>query len=168
MAFEQVYLRTSDGQQYGPVSFEELLQWHQLGRVPANGVLVDADTGDTRPVVDFPALAVLPPPMMGLSASAATTTAPTPGLPEPPLSMVNPAAKWATYLALLGLICLILPLPLPGPAAVILGIIGLRGARQTGAGRKEALLGLVLGSIITVENIILIAILIHWGAQAER
>jgi hypothetical protein len=49
MAFEQVRVRLGDGQEFGPVAWSAMLQWHQEGRVPADAHLVDHVTGEARP-----------------------------------------------------------------------------------------------------------------------
>lgn len=149
MAFEQVYLRTAQGQQYGPVEYQELLRWHQEGRVPPDAFLVDTITGEAQPVRNFPALAIAPPPMPGA-----------PGMPMPmqqrPPSGINqmiptqnPMALWAYYCSIFGLLCC----AILGPVSLILGILGLRDSDRTGVGKGHAITGIVLGGIETLVGI---------------
>ncbi|HOF86543.1 MAG TPA: hypothetical protein PLZ36_00385 [Armatimonadota bacterium] len=56
MAFEHVRVRLPDGQEFGPVAWSVMLQWHQEGRVPADASLVDHATGEARAASSFPAL----------------------------------------------------------------------------------------------------------------
>ncbi len=165
MAFEQVYLRARDGQQYGPVPFHELVQWHQQGRVPVDGVIVDAASGEERPARDFPALAVTPPPMPGTPGAAAAARVPPSGMNQL-IPAANPLALWAYYAGIFSLLCCIFPLPTLGPAAVVLGILGLRNVARTGVGKAHALTGIIIGSIVTLENIALIVVAMLYGTIA--
>jgi len=49
MAFSQVSIRMSGGTEYGPISGEELLAWHAEGRIPADCMVVDRETGESEP-----------------------------------------------------------------------------------------------------------------------
>lgn len=70
MAFEQVRVRLTNGQEFGPVSWSAMLQWRQEGRVPDDAALVDTETGEARPVASFPELAVQVAPVPQASADA--------------------------------------------------------------------------------------------------
>jgi hypothetical protein len=164
MAFEQVYLRTTDGQQYGPVTYKELVQWHQQGRVPPNAFIVDAVSGEAQPISAFPALAVPPPPMPGAPGMPPTSVQQPPSAINQMIPTQNPQALWAYYLGIFSLICCIFPLPSLGPAALVLGILGLRNVERSGVGKGHAITGIVIGSLVTLENIAAIVLLIIYGS----
>lgn len=143
MAFEQVLLRTADGQEYGPITMPELLRWHQEGRVPADAALVDCATQEVRPVSAFPALAISPPPTgQGINTSVPSST-------DHLIPTKNPKALIAYYCGVFGLVCCI---PL-GPVALGFGIISLRDAKTIGVGRTHALVGIILGSLETLVGL---------------
>jgi len=138
MAFEQVILRTADGKEYGPVPLWTMRQWQQEGRVPADAVLIDAATWETRPAAVVLAGPVMPPPMTGAPTSAA------PSATDHLIPTKNPKALIAYYTGVFSLIPCIWII---GIAALILGIMGLRDARTLGVGRTHAIVGIVLGSL---------------------
>ncbi|MEI7832579.1 MAG: hypothetical protein WCJ56_05220 [bacterium] len=146
MSFTNVKMRTPDGAEYGPVTWDELQQWHQQGRVPPGTLLIDADTGEEKLIGDFSQLSV-----------------PAPMIPPPPqyytqqqrqpnhlIPTQNPQALWAYYLSIGSFICCG---PLLGIPAVILGILGLGKAREVGEGKTHSIVGIVLGSITSLGYI---------------
>lgn len=141
MAFEQVNLRMPDGQIYGPVAMTEMLQWHVEGRVPPDGVLIDAVTGEERPVRAFAALTVPPPPMALPGAAAAGA----PSGMDRMIPVKNTQALIAYYCGIFGLIPCVAPFL--GIVALVLGILGLRKVEETGVGRGHAIAGIVLGGL---------------------
>jgi hypothetical protein len=154
MAFEQVFLRLPDGRQFGPVPFAQLGQWHAEGRVTLGCYIVDAATGEARPAGAFPMLAV-PPPVVG---SQPTPTAPSGFDKLIPTKNVNALVGY--YISIVSLLCCI---PC-GPAAIVLGILGLKNVAKTGVGKAHAIVALVIGSITTLTGIALII----WSVVAGK
>ncbi|MHB9131069.1 MAG: DUF4190 domain-containing protein [Armatimonadota bacterium] len=151
MAFEQVTLRTPDGQDYGPVTMDVLMDWHRQGRVPPNGFIVDAVSGEVCPVADFPTLAIPPPPMPGSPMMVATTMAPAaPTSTDHLIPTKNPNALAAYYCGCFGVACAI---PL-GPIALILGIKGLKDSERLAVGKTHAWVGIIFGGLETLAIII--------------
>jgi len=161
MAFEQVTLRTVEGQEYGPVAMETMVQWYQAGRVPANATLVDAETGDTRPVNAFLAFQVPPPPMPAAGGvPSAAMNAPT--SLDHLVPTKNPKALIAYYTSIAGLLCCFIG----GPAALILGIMGVKDAKTLGVGRTHGIVGIILGGLETLVAIgLLIALIVSGGMK---
>jgi len=155
MAFEQVMLRTTDGQEFGPASMDDIIQWHRQGRVPADASLLDTATNEIRPVADFPALAISPPPTV---TSAPIKSAPS--ATDHLIPVKNPKALAAYYCGVFGIPCFI---PL-GPVALIFGILGYRDAKTFGVGRTHALVGIILGGLETLA-ILILAITIAYGVS---
>ena len=132
MPFEQVRLRLISGEEYGPASLQEVVQWHQQGRVPPDAVLVDAETGEIREISAFPALSVPPPPPQ--YAAPAPSEAMNHLIPTK-----NPSSLIAYYC---GIFTFFLPLPL-GPIALYHGRKGFKYAREVGVGRTHSLVGII-------------------------
>ncbi len=157
MAFEQVLLRYPDGQEFGPASWEQLVQWRMDGRVPDNAIVVDAVSGETQAVTAFAQLAVLaPPPVMPPVANTSGTT-----VTDHLIPVKNPASLVAYYCGVFGLIpC---ATPLLGPASLIAGIIGMRQARERAVGFTHSLTGIILGSLETIAMVIGIYLLVRYA-----
>jgi len=136
--FDLVIMRTSDGQEYGPVSMEAVRQWQAEGRVPMNAVLIDAETREERPAVSLLMGLAMPPPPMAMPAPTA------PSATDHLIPTKNPRALIAYYLGVFGLIPCIVFI---GIGAFILGIMGLNDAKTRGVGRTHAIVGIVLGGL---------------------
>lgn len=157
MAFEQVMLRTADGQEYGPATMEMVAQWRREGRVPPEAVLADVVTGETRPLADFPLLVIPPPPMPGGPAVAGAPAAAPSGM-DHLIPTKNPNALVAYYCGVFGIIpCFS---PILGPLALILGFLGVRDHRRLNVGKAHAIAGIVLGALETLATIAAVVILV--------
>jgi hypothetical protein len=137
MAFEQVKMRTAQGQEYGPVPMSVLIRWHQEGRVPMDAFLVDAESGEAQPVVSFPGL--------GFVGPTAAAPAGPPTAMDRLIPARNPKALFAYYLGVFGLVPLFSPFL--GPVALILGILGVRAAKELKVGSGHGWAGIILGGI---------------------
>ena len=150
MAFEQVMLRTTDGQEFGPASMDDIIQWHRQGRVPADASLQDTTSNEIRPVADFPALAISPPPTVtGVPVQTA------PSATDHLIPVKNPKALIAYYFGVFGI-----PFIPLGPIALVLGIMGARDAKSLGVGRTHAWVGIILGGLETLVILFIITAII--------
>lgn len=149
-----------DQREYGPITNEQLRQWMREDRVNEH-TLIRTKAGDQwRPLSDFPHLR-----FPGASAPAASHSEPTvKGFSCDPISAVIPyrnmPAVISYYLAVFSLIpCLGIPL---GLAAVVLGAIGLKRAREQPEckGRVHAWTGIILGGLFGFGY--LIALCLIW------
>lgn len=152
MAFEQMMVRLPDGREFGPATMVDLAKWQQEGRVPADALLVDVATGETRPAPSMPPPLLPPPPAMG--ATPAGSGQPT--SMDHMIPVKNPKALIAYYLGVFSIACG----AILGPAALILGILGLRDAKQLQVGRTHALVGIIAGSITTLLGFAALILLI--------
>ena len=124
MAFENVLVRLTNGQQHGPIPWETLRLWVQQNRVPADAMLVCQTTQAERTVASFPDLAALP-----RSDDAAATIIPYRNMP----------ALVGYYLGVFSLTACIPILGIVGIgmgiAAVVLGFKGLRNVERQPCGQ---------------------------------
>ena len=141
MAFENVQVRLSNGQQHGPIPWETLRVWVQQNRVPADAVLVCQSTQQQRTVASFPDLMQLP-----RSDDSTATIIPYRNMP----------ALVGYYLAVFSMTACIPVLGIIGVglgiAAVVLGIKGLRNvsANPAAKGTVHAWIAIVGGVIFTL------------------
>ena len=98
----------ADGNQYGPVTAEQLKQWIQEGRANAQSRIAAEGTTDWKPLSSFPELAAL-------LGNVQPPTLPASGAYRP---AVPPGGKVPTYLAPAILCTLFCCLPLGIPAIV--------------------------------------------------
>jgi len=161
MAFENVMVRTSDGNQFGPASMPQVVQWYGEGRVPPDAVLIDVATGEERPLSAFPQLAVWPPPSVGGQAQ--------PPLP-PPISATdrliptkNPKALAAYYCGVFAIACGVVL----GPIAIVLGVMGIRESKTLQVGKTHAIVGIVGGTIATLLWLVPIIAIIYSNATHQ-
>lgn len=162
MAFEQITLRTRNGESYGPVDQNTLLQWHQQGRVPADGELIDAATGETQSVTAFLALRMTaPPPVLPYPQSPQAAA---PSAMDHLIPAKNPQALIAYYCGVFGLACGIIL----GPIALIFGILGLRNYPKLGVGRTHAWVGIILGGLETLVSLGFLVGVILWNVPSHR
>lgn len=152
MAFAQVYMRTNDGQRFGPVSMNELLKWHGERRVPEDAILIDVETNEERPVLSFPALTIPPPPMAIIPPTAQQ---PQISATDHLIPAKNPNALIGYYLGVFGIALWIL-----GPFALVLGIRGLINVKNVGVGRTHSLVAIILGGLDTLLFIALILFIV--------
>ena len=157
MAFEQVTMRLADGQEFGPVPLATLLDWHREGRVPLDAAIIDAVTGEVRPVAEFPAFTIPPPPLPGMPGTPVPTAPGPVTTADHIIPTRNPNSLWAYYLSLAGLVCCFLPV---GPVAIVLGARGLKDAKRVGVGRTHSLVGIIAGSFDSLLFLIVWALII--------
>ncbi len=136
----------TDGKEYGPVSAEQARQWVAEGRARAESLARAEGTTEWKPLASFPEFATLstlaappvaPPAAAGASSDVVATVIPYRNLP----------ALIGYYCAVFSLIpCLGMPL---GLTAFVLGVIGLRRARQhpEAKGKVHAWIGIIVGGI---------------------
>lgn len=145
-AFQSVKVRLPDGREYGPVEIGVVNQWIASGRVPSGSVLIDAQTGAEQ----------------HLGTITAETSAPLSGL----IPYKNTPALIGYYLGVFSLIpCIGLIL---GPAALVLGILGLRRVGRTpeAKGVVHAWVAIVLGALTSAANVwALFLFLPRWMAK---
>ena len=144
-----------DQKEYGPVTAEQMRDWLAERRVNAQTLVQPVGATDWRPLSAFPELvaAVTTP---GYPRAAAA--------PDNPMSAVipykNPKALIAYYLGIFSLIpCFGIAL---GIAAFILGILGLKAANANPGshGKVHAWVGIILGGLCAVGNIVVIIVMI--------
>lgn len=158
MAFEQISLRYANGQESGPASWEQLVQWRKDGRVPDDAMIVDVATGMAQRVMDFSQLITLAPSSPSPSLTAVERAN---GMPISihVIRRKNLPSLVAYYCGLFGIIpyfSLLL-----GPIALIAGIIGLGKAGERKVGFKHALTGILLGSVEIIVSVFVIADVVH-------
>lgn len=137
-----------DGKQFGPFSLEE------VNRQLAAGTLSLTDQAWYEGAAGWAALSTVP----GVSASAASVTAPVPAAIAPtaapaPAGSTEPLAIWSLVLSLVGLMGFCCGGPMLGIAAVVCGHLGLSkiNANPHLQGRGLALAGLIIGYIAIVS-----------------
>lgn len=152
-----------DHQEYGPITPDQLKQWIAEGRASGQTMVQMEGTPGWRPLSTFPQLAAflvstapLPPPISPSSDSASdpvTTVIPYKNMP----------ALISYYLAVFSLIpCLGIPL---GLAALVLGVIGLKRAREHPEirGKVHAWIGIILGGLFGFGYLIVFTLMIVNG-----
>ncbi len=144
MAFENVQVRLSNGQQHGPVPWETLKVWVQQNRVPPDAMLVCEATRQERSVASFPDLASLP---RGDDATA--TLIPYRNMPAL-LGYYLGVFSLSACIPILGIVGIGM-----GIAAVVLGIKGLRNARANplAKGTVHAWIAIICGTIFTLAGL---------------
>lgn len=140
-------LRLANGQEFGPASLDDVVEWARQRRVPKDAVLVSSEDGSTRPVLDESRLRVI---------LLAPPTEPTGAVEQPlgPDSTVhvvipsrNPCALIAYYFAVFSIV-----MPFLAPLAIILGIYGVRARAKRPAvhGLAHAWVGIIGGTAVTL------------------
>jgi hypothetical protein len=159
MAFENVLVRLSNGQQHGPVPWETLKVWVHQNRIPADAILICQSTQQEQSVASFPDLA-------GLPRDDTTATL---------IPYRNMPALLGYYLGVFSLSACIPILGLVGIgmgiAAVVLGIKGLRNANAnpTAKGTVHAWIAIVCGTIFTLAGVVInVAVITAIAYDAAR
>lgn len=144
------FVRFADGQQYGPADMQTLIAWTVDGRMPKDAVLIERVTGNSTPVMEDPVLGVI------LRTAQNRQTMPFEEVPiqSSGVSSVipyhNPPALIGYYISIFSL----LPIfgALLGPAAIVLGAIGLKKRSNTPEvkGAAHAWIAISLGIIGTL------------------
>jgi Domain of unknown function (DUF4190)/GYF domain 2 len=140
-------IKGQDQNEYGPVDAAQLRLWINEGRADAKTLARLEGATEWQPLGSFPEFAaVIAPPLLSPSA-------PAPPVDNPIAALVpyrNAPALIAYYLGVFSLIpCLGYPLAI---GAVVLGIIGLKRARQhpESKGKVHAWIGIILGGLVMI------------------
>lgn len=169
-------VRLPDGREFGPAPMEMVLKWASEGRVPPDAMIVSTEGGLARPVLSDPALAgiigtLVVPSMHPPSAPPVVST----GIPQQSrdgsISVIipykNPHALVGYYVSIGSL----LPLVglIAGPAAIVLGIIGIRKRKADPRlhGLAHAWVAIILGFIGLLIGLGCTALIII-GIMSER
>ncbi len=146
-----------DQKEYGPITAEQLRDWMTQQRVNAQTLVLADGATEWKPLSTFPEL-------VALSSPPAYATATVTATPDNPVSVVipykNPKALIAYYCGIFSLIpCVGIPL---GIVALILGILGLKAANAhpSAHGKVHAWVGIVLGGLCSVGNLVAIVLMI--------
>ena len=114
-------VRNGDGKEFGPVNLDQIVAWAKEGRIEKDALLIPDGGGEPRSVFSEPAVAAVlgAPPML---AGPVTTSddAPLSGM----IPYKNPHALVGYYLGIFS--CLPILGLLLGPAAIVVGIMGIR------------------------------------------
>ena len=150
-------VRTSSGEEYGPADLDQIVQWAREGRLERDSLLVPVDGSEVKPVHAEPRLAAI------LSAPP-SIPGPLPKTDEAPLSGLipykNPPALIGYYLGIFS--CFPILGLLLGPAAIVLGIIGIRrrSADPKCRGLAHAWIAISFGVIGTCIGLLVAAALL--------
>ena len=143
-------IRLSDGREFGPAPMDLVLQWAREGRVPPDSLLVPSDGSPIRSVLSDPAL-------RAIVQKPATPPTISTGLPAPKDDAVsvlipyrNPAALTGYYISIASLFPLLGAIA--GPAAIVLGITGIRRRKADPKlhGLAHAWIAIILGLLGTL------------------
>ena len=136
-----------------------LRRWAAEGRLPRDAMVVMPGTGQTNSVLEFPELAAMlnaPPTVQPALPSASRESDVTGGL----IPYKNVPALVGYYVAVFSLIpCLALLL---GPAAIVLGMAGLkrRKANPAARGVAHAWVAIILGALTFLGNVAAIVVMV--------
>lgn len=149
-------IRTSNGEEYGPADLDQIVQWAREGRLKRDSLLVPVDGSEVKPVHVEPRLAAIlsaPPSIPGPLTK--TDEAPLSGL----IPYKNPPALIGYYLGIFS--CFPILGLLLGPAAIVLGIIGIRrrSADPKRRGLAHAWIAISFGVIGTCISLLMVAAL---------
>jgi hypothetical protein len=149
----------NDGQTYGPVSLDTIRQWRLGGRVNGDTRVRPEGTEAWMTLRQLPELAAdfnAPPPLPSAAPVAVAA------VPESGLNTLIPyrngmalAAYYCGVFALIPLLGAVL-----GWVALGLGVAGLRAAKKNPVmgGKVHAWVGIVLGALCALGNVLLIAV----------
>ena len=144
---QQYKIKGTDGNEYGPVSTEELQQWIAQNRCTRETLVQVDESGEWVPMVTLPAFQS--------AFSALTPPASTPkgdGGVSTLIPYKNTSALLAYYL---GVFCILCP-PILSIPALVLGIKGLRKVSENpeAKGTAHAWIGIVSGSFFLILSIV--------------
>jgi hypothetical protein len=143
----------ADGNEYGPITAEQVRQWFGEGRLNAQSKIQVDGSGVWKQLRDMPEFSPLfppPPPPITL------------GAPRPPSPTVlpssNPLAGWALGTGIASMTCCFLPVL--SLVSIVLGVLALSQSNRTPdrSGRALAIAGIVLGCISLALGIVFWAI----------
>ena len=144
---QQYKIKGTDGNEYGPVSTEELQQWIAQNRCTRETLVQVDESGEWVPMVTLPDFQS--------AFSAPTPPASTPKGDDGVSTMIpykNTSALIAYYL---GVFCILCP-PILSIPALVLGIKGLRNVSENPEvkGTAHAWIGIVSGSFFLILSIV--------------
>ena len=144
---QQYKIKGTDGNEYGPVSTEELQQWIAQNRCTRETLVQVDESGEWVPMVTLPDFQS--------AFSAPTPPASTPkgdGGVSTMIPYKNTSALIAYYL---GVFCILCP-PILSIPALVLGIKGLRNVNKNPEvkGTAHAWIGIVSGSFFLILSIV--------------
>ena len=144
---QQYKIKGTDGNEYGPVSTEELQQWIAQNRCTRETLVQVDESGEWVPMVTLPDFQS--------AFSAPTPPASTPkggGGVSTMIPYKNTSALIAYYL---GVFCILCP-PILSIPALVLGIKGLRKVSENpeAKGTAHAWIGIVSGSFFLILSIV--------------
>ena len=149
-------VRSSNGKEYGPADLDQIVQWAREGRLERDSMLVPVSGGEVKPVLAEPRLAAVlsaPPSIPG--SLPTSDEAPLSGL----IPYKNPPALIGYYVSIFS--CFPILGLLLGPAAIVLGIVGIRrrSADPKRRGLAHAWIAISFGVIGTCISLLMVAAL---------
>jgi hypothetical protein len=155
----------ADGNQYGPISAEQLRQWIAEGRANAQTKVLAEGTTEWKPLSEFPEF------FLSTSAPGATPPPPAPGLPtmQPLGSYGPPAAEQVNGPAIGLMVVSILEIAFAA-VSLLLQIIGVSilGANQTGNQALANLMSGTAGILSSILVIILAGVILVGAVKMKR
>ncbi len=154
----------ADGRQYGPVPGQVVRRWVAEGRVTGQTPAQAEGTAEWKPLSAFPEFADLAVPASISGAAPPPVCAPPQAAPRPRTSSMATAGF---ICGLLGLMCCMPVLSVPGLAFSIIGLVETRRQPDKFAGEGLAITGLVLG-MVGVALVVLMIIACLSGVEIGR
>ena len=145
----QYYFKSSDQNEYGPIAEGEIYAWLQQGRMNQDSLVRAVDSGEWRPLNDYPELMAL------LAPSSSAPPSPT---PSPQAAATNFAPHRGALILTFGILSIVCCFPF-GIAAWIMGnndmqqieagMMDPSGKGITNAGKICGIIGTILGILCT-------------------
>lgn len=152
----EIWVITASGKRFGPASIEVLKRWAAEGRIAAEATIEMPDGSHmlARHHPDLSGVVNAPPTVAGAIASGAPAHDSGVSTLIPYRNVPALAAYYCGVFALVPALGIVL-----APAALILGIFGWKNASQNphAKGRVHAVIGIVLGSLISLAYIAIVA-----------
>ena len=143
----------ADGNEYGPVSAEQIRQWVAEGRLNAVSRIQAEGSGEWKLLHEFPEFGLSAPPPPRPSPIQPTAIS----LPPPAVPQNNPCAAWSLGVGIAAILpCCCWTVVLPA-TSIALGAIALSQLKQNPhqGGRSMAIAGIVLGSVSLLLGVIM-------------
>lgn len=154
-----MWVITPSGERFGPASIDVLKRWAAEGRIPSDALIEMPDGSRVlaRNQPDLRGVVNAPPTIAGTITSGAPAHDSGVSTLIPYRNVPALAAYYCGVFALVPALGIVL-----APAALILGIFGWRNASQNphAKGRVHAVIGIVLGSLITAAYTIIVILAI--------
>ena len=149
-------IRNTDGNEFGPADLDTITQWTREGRVGRDALLIPQDGSDAISVFAIPELATIfnAPPL--IPGQTPDDDAPLSGL----IPYKNPPALIGYYLGIFS--CFPVIGIILGPAAIILGIKGLRQRKRDPKkkGSAHAWIAIITGIIGTLIGLFFLIVIL--------